>query len=210
MVYQHLLATFAFAALGAWSEQRLHWCGSWGTFASFGLVIWLNLLGDGEESLTLRRGILFGFGAITGATLAPLIAMAGAIDPAIIPTALVGTATIFACFSAAAIFAKRRSYLYLGGLLSSALTFMLLGSLFSMVFGGSRLLFNVNLWAGLAVFIGFVIFDTQVLIEKSEAGMRDPVRGALELFMDAVGIFVRIVIILSKNKSEKKDRKERK
>lgn len=35
--------------------------------------------------------------------------------PSIIPTAFLGTATIFACFSLSALYARRRSYLYLGG-----------------------------------------------------------------------------------------------
>ena len=41
----------------------------------------------------------------------------------ILVTVFVGTAIAFGCFSGAAIIAKRREYLYLGGLLSSGLSF---------------------------------------------------------------------------------------
>uniref|UniRef100_A0A8D0FLN4 Uncharacterized protein n=1 Tax=Strix occidentalis caurina TaxID=311401 RepID=A0A8D0FLN4_STROC len=37
------------------------------------------------------------------------------LSPSIIPTAFLGTATIFACFSLSALYARRRSFLYLGG-----------------------------------------------------------------------------------------------
>ncbi|KAF6163377.1 hypothetical protein GIB67_019435 [Kingdonia uniflora] len=42
----------------------------------------------------------------------------------ILITAFVGTAIAFGCFSAAAMLAKRREYLYLGGLLSSGLSIL--------------------------------------------------------------------------------------
>lgn len=37
------------------------------------------------------------------------------LSPSILPTAFLGTASIFACFSLSALYARRRSYLYLGG-----------------------------------------------------------------------------------------------
>ncbi len=43
------------------------------------------------------------------------------VDPAILVTALLATTTVFVCFAGAALFSKRRSYLYLGGVLSSGL-----------------------------------------------------------------------------------------
>jgi hypothetical protein len=68
---------------------------------------------------------------------------------------------VFACFSAAALLSPRRHYLYLGGLLSSVLSFFLLARLGTWVFGGAALLFQAELYLGLAVFAGYVVFDTQ-------------------------------------------------
>jgi len=57
-------------------------------------------------------------------------------------TAFVGTALAFGCFSAAAMLARRREYLYLGGLLSSGLSILLWLHFASSIFGGSAALFK--------------------------------------------------------------------
>jgi hypothetical protein len=50
----------------------------------------------------------------------------------------------------------------------------------------------------------------QVIVERCEAGIRDPLRDALDLFVDAVAIFVRLLVILLKNAQEKERRREEK
>jgi hypothetical protein len=55
----------------------------------------------------------------------------------ILVTAFVGTAIAFACFSGAAMVARRREYLYLGGLLSSGLSILLWLQLAGSIFGHS-------------------------------------------------------------------------
>ena len=56
-----------------------------------------------------------------GFSLGSLIELVLFVDPAILVTALLATTTVFVCFAGTALFAKRRSYLYLGGILSSGL-----------------------------------------------------------------------------------------
>lgn len=47
-----------------------------------------------------------------------------------------------------------------------------------------------------------MIFDTQLVVEKASLGDRDFAWHAMELFIDFVGIFVRICIILLRNKQK--------
>lgn len=56
--------------------------------------------------------------------------------------AFVGCAVAFGCFSAAAMVARRREYLYLGGLLSSGLSILFWLHFASSIFGGSMALFK--------------------------------------------------------------------
>jgi len=64
----------------------------------------------------------------------------------------------------------------------------------------TEMLFNVQLYFGLLLFCGFVIFDTQLIIEKAENHDYDYVLHSLELFLELLNIFVRILIILTKKR----------
>uniref|UniRef100_A0A493TXP7 Transmembrane BAX inhibitor motif containing 6 n=1 Tax=Anas platyrhynchos platyrhynchos TaxID=8840 RepID=A0A493TXP7_ANAPP len=110
---------------------------------SLGLMIWLTATPHSRETEQKRLGMLAGFAFLTGINLGPLLQMCIAINPSIIPTAFLGTATVFACFSLSALYARRRSFLYLGGFLLSGLTLMLLSSLVN-AFVGSAWLFTVS------------------------------------------------------------------
>ena len=124
--------------------------------------------------------------------------------------ALVGTVLIFASFSISAIYNKSRSYLYMGGFLMSALSVMFWMSLFNL-FIRSDMLMNIQLYGGLLVMTGFALFDTQLIILKARMGNKDHVASALSLFTDFISIFVRLMIILSRNQSNnsQNDRRRR-
>ncbi|NXT83949.1 BI1 inhibitor, partial [Zapornia atra] len=143
--------------------------GLWAGLGALGLMVWLTATPHSRETEQKRLGMLAGFAFLTGINLGPLLEMCISINPSIIPTAFLGTATIFACFSLSALYARRRSFLYLGGFLLSGLTLMLLSSLVN-AFMGSTWLFTANLYLGLMIMCGFVLFDTQLIIEKAESG----------------------------------------
>ncbi|KQK74132.1 hypothetical protein AAES_158882 [Amazona aestiva] len=92
-------------------------------------MVWLTATPHSRDTERKRLGMLTGFAFLTGINLGPLLQMCISINPSIIPTAFLGTATIFTCFSLSALYARRRSFLYLGGFLLSGLTLMLLSSL---------------------------------------------------------------------------------
>lgn len=57
-----------------------------------------------------------------GLGLSGLVDLVLQVDSSILVTALLSTTTVFLCFAGAALLSKRRSYLYLGGILSAGIT----------------------------------------------------------------------------------------
>lgn len=177
-----------------------------GTLASMGMLMWIHWDMKKEE-IQRRMGMLCGFGFFQGMTLGPLIQLATYIDPSLVVTAFLGTVAVFGCFTASAMIAKRRSYLYLGGILGSAVSVMLVLS-FINIFFRSVNIYLVELYGGLLLFSGYVVFDTQLILEKAEYGSKDVVGHAATLFVDFVAIFVRILIILLRNNEKKSDKRK--
>jgi FtsH-binding integral membrane protein len=121
----------------------------------------------------------------------------------------VATALAFGCFSGAALVAKRREYLYLGGLVSSGLSILMWLHFASSIFGGSMAIFKFELYFGLLVFVGYIVVDTQEIVEKAHLGDMDYVKHALTLFTDLAAIFVRILVIMMRNSSERTEKKKK-
>merc|ERR1719213_156360 len=120
----------------------------------------------------------------------------------IVPTALLVTSTVFACFTGASLMAPDGKYLYLAGMLSSGLsTLIWLG--FINIFFRSQLLFQVHIWIGLAVFCGFIMFDTQLIIRKAKNGDKDFIAHSLDLFIDFVQVFRKVLILLMQKEGRK-------
>jgi len=154
------------------------------------------------ETSALRLGLLCAFTFIQGVAIGPLLSLIlneikdGA---QIIFTAFFSTVIIFGCFSLAAFLSPRRSWLYLGGTLFSGLALLLCFSIANRFFQNS-VAFSIEIYLGLFLFVGFVIFDTQLIVEKAINGDRDYTIHALELFLDFMNIFIRILIILARKK----------
>lgn len=207
-VYACLMATCAAATIGSIIHLKGIWeAGLLSAFISLGLVLGLVFTPDNGKNFNIRLAMLLGFGAFTGHSLGLLLEQVIYINPAIVVTALVGTTTIFSSLSAAAVLAKRGSYLFLGGILMSTLGAMALISLGNLLFR-SYFIQEVNLYVGLAVMSGFVLFDTQMIMEKHRMGSNDCIAHSLDLFYDVVSIFRRLLIILA-NKEERNERKKK-
>jgi len=118
-------------------------------------------------------------------------------------TAVVGAFLVFVCFSMAAITTQRRSFLFLGSLLSAALSAMVWLS-FVNIFFRSPLLHLVYIYGGLLMFSAFILFDTQLIVERASAGHKDYIKDAYELFLDLFGVFIRLLIILNRNSKKRR------
>ena len=56
---------------------------------------------------------------------------------------------------------------------------------------------KAELYLGLAVMCGCVLFDTQLIVEKKRNGDDDFIWHCIDLFVDIVAIFRRLLIILA-------------
>jgi len=172
------------------------------SLGGIGFLLALGLTSDEPKNQLKRLGYLVGFAFCTGLGLGPLLEHVIAIEPTIISTAFFATALIFVCFSLTALWAEERSYLYLGGSLMSGLSIMCLMGLMN-IFFRSTMIYQFHLYGGLLIFCGFILYDTQLIIEKKRNGDNDFIWHSVDLFLDFVNIFRRILLILS-NKEERK------
>lgn len=163
--------------------------------ATIGLVLTM-FAKKGNQDHGTKFLCFLGVTSVTGAGLRPLMDVAAEIDPAIIINALVYTGIIFGTFTFASLKTKRRSMLFIGGFCGSVMLGLTMTLLTSWIFGlnlVSYLAYNV---ITLVVFSLYVIYDTQLIVEKACRGDFDYNIHALELFIDMVKIFTKIVKIL--------------
>ncbi|XP_060599498.1 bax inhibitor 1-like [Ruditapes philippinarum] len=208
-VYGTLSISMFAAAAGAYVHlfTGLMSAGLLTALGSIGLMIWLAATSHTKENEQKRLGIFIGFTFLSGVSLGPLLDMVIRIDPSIITTALLGTCLIFISFSLAALYNTNRTYLYLGGMLLSALSWMCMLSLMN-IFFQSKMIYDLNLYGGLVIFCGFVLYDTQLIIEKARRGDDDYIWQSVDLFIDFIQIFRRLLIILASKEDSKKKRKD--
>uniref|UniRef100_A0A7S3VH78 Bax inhibitor 1 n=1 Tax=Dunaliella tertiolecta TaxID=3047 RepID=A0A7S3VH78_DUNTE len=175
---------------------------------ALGCSIALALTPATPQNLKKRYGFVAGFAISQGSLIAPLLELANIVDPSIVITGILCTAAIFACFTISALSTPRRTYMFLGGYLASATLGLFLISL-SRSFFPSSAAFGLELYLGLLVFAGYVLFDTQVIVEKAAGGDSDHLKHAVLLLTDVINLFVRIVIILMRNQQKREDDKKK-
>jgi len=179
---------------------------------------------------------LMGFGFFSGASLSSLLRIAQIIDPSIVPVALASSTAIFSSFAVGALFTlprhgiyrrarrrrrthalcgiastltTRRSLLFLYGGLNSLLSVLTVSSLANLYFK-SAMINSFQLYAGLAMFTGYVAADSQLIIERADLeGNRDYVTDAMMLFTDVMAIFVRLVVLLAQRQSAEAEEERR-
>jgi len=149
---------------------------------------------------------LIGFGVTSGAGLRPLLDIAIRVNPTIIPTATILTASIFLCFSLVSLMAKERSLLYMGGTLSSALSAMFWISMMNMFYGSTGIS-TMMLYGGVLVMSGYVCYDTQMIVARYEMGDRDFIYHSLDLFVDFISILRKLIILLTKKEDDRNRRR---
>lgn len=210
-VYVTLTAALAVSAVGVLFSIVLSGFGGWLSMLGFmGCTVGLLSIQPTPHNLHQRYALLAGAAFSQGVSVGPLVNMAVHLHPSVVLTAFLGTTVVFGCFSVAALLAKRRSWLYIGGALSSAISLLAMMQLGSWFFGGRQMVFQAELYGGLIIFMGYILVDTQMIVEKAyaahAAGTKpDHIRAALDLLVDFFAIFVRLLVILLKNAERREE-----
>jgi len=204
-VYSCLSIAMICASAGAFVYMFYLQLGLLTVLGSLGFMLALHMTPHTPSNFFKRMGFLAAFAFFSGMSLGPLLDMVIRIEPSIVPTALMGTSVIFLCFTFASLFASDRKFLFLGGILMSCLSWMLMLGLLN-IFMGSRLLFQLNLYGGLFVMCGFILYDTQLIVEKRRRGDTDYIWHSVDLFIDFINVFRRLLIILAQKEENKKRR----
>lgn len=144
-----------------------------------------------------------GFGA--GPTMHSLMHF----HPDIVIQALLYTATAFVSFSLVSLCSKRRSYLFVGSIIATIIQTLILYRLFSWLFGYNYFYGTMpHLLLGLFLACLYIIYDTQIIVERAESGDKDVPTHTLMLFIDLFQLFIKILQILMELQKDN-DRDER-
>lgn len=212
-IYAALVTNVLITAVGVYAQ--LNWISIPSVLAlilSVGCVLGLTVSSRKAHAeskmLTKERGLYFaGFGLLNGMLIANYLNVVHRyVGPQVIPTAFFASCAIFLCLSAAALVAKQRSYLYLGSILGAVLSYFTLASLLN-IFFRIKLLDDIMLWGGLFMYLGFVVYDTQLAVVQFDLGNRDYLLHALQFYVNFISIFMRLVAILSERQEENNRRK---
>merc|ERR1712146_399940 len=122
---------------------------------------------------------LVSFSFFMGVLAGPLIHQYAELKPELLIQAVAYTGVAFSSFSAMALFSKRRSYLFLGSVISSIGLALFFYSIFGLFFGGARLSLGYIV-VTLVMTCMWIIFDTQIIVEQAERGHTDVPNHALE------------------------------
>jgi len=148
------------------------------------------------ETEQMRMGYMWALAFFLGFLVGPAMHHIADVDPSILINAVVITSIMFASFSAISLYSNRRSYLFLGGIISSLVSCMFWFRMMGYMFGYST---HGMPYLLLSLFVAcmYIIYDTQMIIEKSETmNMRDVPTNTMVLFMDLFDLFIKIVQLL--------------
>jgi len=209
-VYASIASSTAVAGVGAYAHYNGYFGG--GILSGLGsivLIVLLSLKRATENKEGAKRFMyLNGLALCTGLSTGPLIEMVWDLNPTIVISALLYTFVIFTCFTVSAIVAPDGKYLALGGPLLSVLSTMLIASILNM-FVRSHTILYIQLVIGLVVMSAFILYDTQMIMEKFRMGDKDYVWHSLTLFLDLVSIFKHILILLTDKEHSSNDRRKK-
>jgi len=170
--------------------------------AQFALLFVLMSTPHSQANEHKRLAYLLGFAFLIGCNTGPLIEFVGFEDPTIVFNAYLITMIVFGAFTMSALYADNTKFLHLGGILGSGLLVLLITS----IFARSAFMYSIVLWGGLALHSAFILYDTQLIMERRRRGDNDYIWHTVDFLIDFVNVFRHILIIL-KEKNESGNRR---
>ena len=209
-VYTLLMVCCMVCAFGMWLNTAHIISGFFMNLISFALSIYLvfqisNRSNTEEMRMFYLGGLAFQMGYLVG----PFMNVLVEVEPMIVVQALVYTGAAFTSFSLISLCSKRRSYLFLGAIITTVVQVMILNSLIRWItgYGFSGMPY---LLVGLFLSCMYIIYDTQVIIERAERGDKDVPTHTMLLFVDLFDLFIKILrILIELNKDKKEERRRR-
>ncbi|XP_043462088.1 probable Bax inhibitor 1 [Leptopilina heterotoma] len=208
-VYGCLSMSTVSAGVGAYVHMytEILQAGLMSTLGALGLLFALLCTPDNGKNQKIRLGYLLGFTFLSGLGMGPLLEAVISVDPSIVVTSLLATSLIFVSFSISSLLADRGSWLYLGGPLISLLNLTVLFS-FVNLFLRVAILYQIRLYLGLFIMCGFILYDTQLIVEKHRMGSKDFIMHSLDLFIDFINVFRHLLVILTQKEQQNRKRKD--
>ena len=138
--------------------------------------------------------VLLGFFTVAESVLVG-VACAG-VEPNIVYEALGITAALVLALTLFT-FQTKYDFISIGGGLYFGLWMMILVGMFSWFLPMSKPIYIVYLCCGIILFCGYIVYDTQMILSRGEAGMVDaPAMAALSLYLDILNLFLYIIQLL--------------
>lgn len=118
--------------------------------------------------------------------------------PSSVLLAIFLTTITVVCISLYALYTKS-DYTVIGGFLFTSLTLLIICSLI-LIFFPIKILYMIYLYFGLIIFCAYLLYDVQLLVGKGyrKFGEDDYILAAINIYLDIIGIFIRILAIVGK------------
>lgn len=168
---------------------------------TFGLIAALHFFPDNGKNFWFRFLMVVCFGFCAGQLLGPLMQFVALVDQKLIISSLVGSTAIYLSLTLTAIFSPARKYLFLNGILIAMCNTMTIMSLLN-IFVKSYLVQYMQLHLGVAVMAGFVLYNTQVIMEKFRSGDHDSINHSIGLFFDMVNLLRKVLVLLAERRRD--------
>ena len=159
-----------------------------------------------DSRMFYLAALAFSLGFLVG----PAINRLTDVNPEIVMQAVTYTGAAFTSFSLISLLSKRRSMLFVGGIIVCLIQGLFFYRLFGWLLGYT--FYNLTyLMFGLLTACLYIIYDTQIIIERAEHGDKDVISHTLVLFVDLFDLFIRILkILIELQKDEDKNKKKNK